>query len=99
MFRFSVIPRGSRAGLLLWAAGLALLLFSVGATSASSVSAATLAKIQGKVIGTDTGEPIGFADVLLIPADTTMRKVGGLTNADGTFLLEGETTGRASIRK
>ena len=28
-------------------------------------------KIQGKIVATDTGEPIGFADVLLIPADTT----------------------------
>jgi len=45
-------------------------------------------KIQGRVFGTDSGEPIGFADVLLIPADTTMRRVGGLSNADGTFLLE-----------
>ena len=56
--------------------------------AAPTVSAATTGKIQGKVAGTDTGEPIGFADVLLIPADTTLHKVGGLTNADGTFLLE-----------
>ena len=53
-----------------------------------AASAATTGKIQGKIVGTDTGEPIGFADVLLIPADTTLRKVGGLSNADGTFLLE-----------
>src|SRR5262249_11108333 len=46
-------------------------------------------KLQGKVVGTDTGEPIGFADVMLIPVDTTMAKVGGQTNADGTFLLIG----------
>ena len=39
-------------------------------------------------MGSDTGEPIGFADVLLIPSDTTLRKVGGFTNADGTYLLE-----------
>lgn len=50
--------------------------------------AAALGKIQGKVVATDSGEPIGYADLLLIPADTTMKKVGGLTNADGTFLLQ-----------
>src|SRR6185503_5261101 len=44
--------------------------------------AAGTGKIQGKVVGTDTGEPLGFADVLLIPADTTLRKIGGMTNAD-----------------
>ena len=50
--------------------------------------AMALGKLQGRIVGTDTGEPIGFADILLIPADTTMRKVGGMSNADGTFLLE-----------
>ena len=53
-----------------------------------SASAQALGRIQGKIVGSDSGEPIGFADVRLIPADTTMRKVGGLTNADGTFLLQ-----------
>ena len=64
--------------------GCALLLTGLAGAIAS---AATTGKIQGKVVGKDTGEPIGFADILLIPADTTMRKVGGLTNADGTILL------------
>jgi outer membrane receptor protein involved in Fe transport len=50
--------------------------------------AMALGKLQGRIVGTDTGEPVGFADILLIPADTTMRKVGGMSNADGTFLLE-----------
>ena len=59
--------------------------------------AAPSAKVQGKVLAADTGEPIGFADILLIPADTTMRKVGGLANADGTFLLEAEA-GRYAIQ-
>ena len=39
-------------------------------------------------LATDTGEPIGFVDIVLIPADTTLKRVGGLTNADGTFLLD-----------
>jgi len=46
-----------------------------------------IARIQGKIVATDSGEPIGFADLLLIPSDSTKTKVGGLTNADGTFLL------------
>jgi hypothetical protein len=49
--------------------------------------AAASGRIQGKVIATESGEPVGFADVLLVPADTTMKKVGALSNADGTFLL------------
>jgi outer membrane receptor protein involved in Fe transport len=51
------------------------------------VRAAAMGRVQGKVIATETGEAIGFADLLLIPADTTMKKVGMLSNADGTFLL------------
>jgi outer membrane receptor protein involved in Fe transport len=62
----------------------ALVLLSGGAGVAA---AADTGKVQGRILATDTGEAIGFADVLLIPADTTMHKVGGLTNADGTFLL------------
>ncbi|HYM81114.1 MAG TPA: TonB-dependent receptor [Candidatus Limnocylindria bacterium] len=71
---------------------LAALAFSLLAAAASAFMASAAlgatGKIQGKVIATDTGEPIGFADVALIPADTTQRRIGGLTNADGTFLLE-----------
>jgi outer membrane receptor protein involved in Fe transport len=65
------------------ALGLALALLS-GATA----FAAGTAKIQGRIVSSDSGEPIGFADVALVPVDTTLRRVGGLTNADGTFLLE-----------
>jgi hypothetical protein len=65
--------------------GLALFLLAIGASMAL---AATIGKIQGKVVSTDTGEPIGFADVALLPADSSLHPVGGLTNADGTYLLE-----------
>lgn len=64
---------------------LAALLLAVGAPSAH---AQATGKIQGKVVATDSGEPVGFADVKLLPADTTMMRMGGLTNADGTFLFE-----------
>jgi hypothetical protein len=56
--------------------------------AAHAAVAAPLGKVQGRIVATDTGEPIGYADVLLIPADTTLRRVGGITNADGTFRLE-----------
>ena len=49
--------------------------------------ASATGRVQGKVIAADSGEPVGFADLLLLPADTTMRRVGMLSNADGTFLL------------
>jgi outer membrane receptor protein involved in Fe transport len=65
--------------------------------SLSHAAAAALGKVQGKVVAADTGEPLGFADLLLIPADTTMRKVGGLSNADGTFLLQAPA-GRYSLQ-
>lgn len=54
----------------------------------SGAWAAVTGKVQGKVVGSDTGEPVGFADIALMPLDSTMRVVGGLTNADGTYLLE-----------
>jgi len=83
----SAAPRRSLAEQLLLLFGFA---FVVLIAAANASSAAPLGKVQGKIIASDTGEPISFADVLLIPADTTMRKVGGLTNADGTFLLQAE---------
>jgi len=73
-----------------------LLALALALAGASAASAAT-GKVQGRVLATDTGEAIGFADVLLIPADTTMHKVGGLTNADGTYLLEAPA-GRYTIQ-
>src|SRR5262245_165319 len=79
--RFVASSRTLAAGVLL--SSLCLLAGFAGRAAATGTG-----KIQGKVIATDTGEPLGFADVLLIPADTTMKKVGGQTNADGTFLLQ-----------
>jgi hypothetical protein len=49
---------------------------------------ATTGKLQGRIVAADTGEPVGFVDLLLQPADTTIKRVGGMSNADGTFLLE-----------
>src|SRR5262249_20674691 len=58
------------------------------ACHAAVATAAVTGKIQGKIVGSDTGDPIAFADVALVPADSTQHVVGGLTNADGTYLLE-----------
>jgi outer membrane receptor protein involved in Fe transport len=55
---------------------------------APAALAAVTGKVQGHVVGADHGGPVGFADVLLTPVDTTLKRVGGLTNADGSFLLE-----------
>ncbi|MCC6652653.1 MAG: carboxypeptidase regulatory-like domain-containing protein, partial [Candidatus Eisenbacteria bacterium] len=64
----------------------ALALAFVAITSSAAL-AAVVGKVQGKLVSTENGEPIGYADLLLIPADTTLKKVGALSNADGTFLL------------
>ena len=68
--------------------GAALSLAVLALLTVARVHAAITGKLQGRIVATDNGEPIGFADLQLIPADTTMKRVGGLTNADGTFLLE-----------
>jgi outer membrane receptor protein involved in Fe transport len=81
----SASGRSTRLRACAWAIGVAFALLHAGGATAI---AATTGKIQGKVVATDTGEPLGFADVVLLPADTTMHPVGGPTNADGTFLLE-----------
>src|SRR5215831_6389650 len=89
-----IFGRVLRAHAQAWAIGFSLLLVLV---SAPRVHAAATGKVQGKIIATDNGEPVGFADVALIPADTTMHPIGGLTNADGTFLLEAPP-GRYALR-
>jgi len=66
------------------ATALSLCLIALAATA----YAATLGRIKGRIVGTDTNEPIGFADVALVPNDSTMHPVGGLSNADGTFQLD-----------
>lgn len=49
--------------------------------------ALALGKVRGRVFAQDTGEPMSFVNVVLIPSDTTMKRVGGLTNTDGSFEL------------
>jgi len=71
--------------------------FLLLALVAPAAPAAGAGKIQGKILAAESAEPVGFADVMLIPADTTMRRVGTLTNADGTFLLEA-APGRYALR-
>lgn len=92
MRRTDVMTTRPRPGLAAWALGLlALLALAMPATANAA------ARLQGRLVAADSGEPIGFADLLLTPADTTQRKVGGLSNADGTFLLVAPA-GRYSLR-
>ena len=52
-------------------------------------SAVPRGKVVGKLLAADTGEPLGFADVALIPVGVAAPKpIGTSTNADGTFMLE-----------
>ena len=64
-----------------------LLLMLCLCVAAPVAVAAVTGKVQGKLISSENGEPVGYADLQLIPADTTLKRVGALSNADGTFLL------------
>lgn len=64
----------------------ALFVLAVLAFAATAEAAAT-GKVQGRIVAADNGEPVGFADVVLLPADSTLHPIGALSNADGTFLL------------
>jgi hypothetical protein len=62
----------------------ALLLAGAGVFDAGAQS---LGKVRGKVVAKDSGEPMSYCNVMLLPADTTLRRVGGMTQADGSFEL------------
>ncbi len=47
-------------------------------------------KVSGKVLAKDSGEPLPYADVLLMPVDPTGKRSGAMSNADGTFTIEAE---------
>jgi hypothetical protein len=67
---------------------LLLALLLPGAASAQA-PAGPHGKVTGKLLAADSGEPLGFADVALIPLGVAAPKpIGTMTNADGTFTLE-----------
>jgi outer membrane receptor protein involved in Fe transport len=76
--------RPGRASFLL--ALLPALLVAPGAPAVAA--AAEFGKVQGKVAAADTGEPMSYVDLLLTAADSSLGRVGGMTNADGTFSLD-----------
>lgn len=69
-------------------ASAALLICCAGLGTLPAASAPRTGKIQGRVVATETGEPIGSASVALLPADSTANRIGMATNLDGSFLLE-----------
>lgn len=90
----SSLPGRFTVPLLGWTAVFAFLAWTV---VSSVAAAAPTGKVQGRIVGTDTGEPIGFCDVMLIPADTTLKRTGAQANADGSFLIE-VSPGRYAIQ-
>jgi outer membrane receptor protein involved in Fe transport len=58
------------------------------ALSVHPALSAVIGKVQGRILSSGSSEPIGYALVALVPSDTTMKRVAGMTNADGTYLLE-----------
>lgn len=67
---------------------LALPLTIVLATLGASIAwAQPPGQVRGRLVAAGTGEPVGYADVRLLPADTTLRPVGTLADAEGRFAL------------
>jgi outer membrane receptor protein involved in Fe transport len=70
-----------------WTATLCVAATFAVAVLVSVANAQPPGRVRGKVVARDTGEPMSYCNLLLLPADTTLRRVGGMTNADGTFEL------------
>ncbi len=92
-FPIGRFPRPTRAGIGVPCAMFLLLLFASGSAGAAADPAAPApagptGKVVGKVLASDTGEALIYANVVLVPADTTIRRIGQQSNADGSFTLK-----------
>jgi outer membrane receptor protein involved in Fe transport len=57
--------------------------------NAAQAQSAGRGRVTGKLLSAESGEPIGYADVALVPVDPAQgTRVGTSTNADGSFVLE-----------
>jgi outer membrane receptor protein involved in Fe transport len=93
MSRMTVQPnrrewRGREPRSVLLVAWLGLVLVAGAAQADALPAGGGKGRLRGRLLASDTSEPISFADVLLLPADSTMRKAGCMTNTDGSFLLD-----------
>ena len=66
-----------------------MLAVALAGPASAQAPAGPRGKVTGKLLAADTGEPLGCADVALIPVGVASPKpIGTSTNADGTFTLE-----------
>jgi TonB-dependent receptor len=70
--------------------GLAGVALAIAAAPAPVQAQSARGKLTGRVLAKDSGEPMGFADVMLLPLAPAGKRSGGMTNADGSYLLEAE---------
>jgi outer membrane receptor protein involved in Fe transport len=83
-------PRsGGAPGLLLLLASLAALL-GLATAPAGEAAAQRLGHVQGRVLAASTGEPVAYANLALVPADSSRKKTGGLGDGDGSFRIGAE---------
>ena len=64
----------------------------------ASVSAQATGRISGKVIDSETDEPLGFVTVALLPEGSSTPIVGCSTDDDGIFELPNIKTGKYTVR-
>lgn len=80
--------RRRRARTLTSALALQLVLVAAGTLAPLLARAqATTGTVSGRILSGEGGEPLGFADVLLVPVDPAARRVGGQSGPDGTYAL------------
>ncbi len=65
-------------------------ILSPGGTVRDALAQTARGKVAGKILAKDTGEPLPYADVLLMPTDPAGKRSGAMSNADGTFTVEAE---------
>ena len=67
--------------------GLAILAMMLAMVVIADAAPST-GRVRGRLFDSQNNAALSYADVVLLPADTTQKRVGGMSNADGTFLLE-----------
>ena len=70
-----------------------LIVFTIFVVSPSLIYAGTTGKIAGKVVDKQTGEPLPFANILIVG-----QNVGAATDNDGNYIILNITPGNYNIR-
>jgi len=79
-------------------AGARIVIFALALLMVSAQAIAQTGRITGKVADAKTGEPLAFANVILLTSDKVSTKMGAMTLNDGTFLISGVPVGTYTVR-